>query len=62
MYETYLAESTLELSASRSNREALEKAEAEVEAEIADAEREALESRERRKLDPATQTTGVYAS
>jgi pyruvate dehydrogenase E1 component alpha subunit len=62
MYETYLAESSTELSASRSNREALEKAEAEVEAEIEEAEREALESRERGKPDPATQTTGVFAS
>jgi len=62
MYESYLADSPLELSPSRSNREALERAEAEVEAEIAEAEREALESRERRKPDPATQTTGVFAS
>jgi hypothetical protein len=61
MYESYLADSPLELPASRSNREALERAEAEVEAEIADAERQALESRERRKPDPATQTTGVFA-
>ena len=62
MYESYLADSPLELSPSRSNREALERAEAEVEAEIADAEREALVSRELRKPDPATQTTGVFAS
>jgi TPP-dependent pyruvate/acetoin dehydrogenase alpha subunit len=62
MYETYLAESPLELAPSRSNREALERAEAEVEAEIAEAEREALESREREKPDPATQTLGVFAS
>jgi len=62
MYESYLADSPMELSASLSNREALEKAEAEVEAEIAEAEREALLSRETRKPDPATQTTGVYAS
>jgi TPP-dependent pyruvate/acetoin dehydrogenase alpha subunit len=61
MYESYLAESPLELVPSRSNREALERAEAEVEAEIAEAEREALESRERRKPDPATQTLGVFA-
>ncbi|MGH9335803.1 MAG: thiamine pyrophosphate-dependent dehydrogenase E1 component subunit alpha, partial [Vicinamibacteria bacterium] len=56
MYETYLAESALDLLPSRSNREALERAEAEVEAEIAGAEREALWSRERSKPDPATQT------
>jgi TPP-dependent pyruvate/acetoin dehydrogenase alpha subunit len=62
MYESYLADSSLELSPSRSNRDALERAEAEVEAEIAQAEREALESRERRKPDPATQTLGVFAS
>jgi TPP-dependent pyruvate/acetoin dehydrogenase alpha subunit len=61
MYETYLAESPLELSPSRSNREALERAEAEVDAEIEEAEREALESRERSKPDPATQTEGVFA-
>jgi TPP-dependent pyruvate/acetoin dehydrogenase alpha subunit len=62
MYETFLADSPLELSTSRSNREALERAEAEVEAEIAQAEREALESRELRKPEPATQTIGVFAS
>jgi pyruvate dehydrogenase E1 component alpha subunit len=62
MYESYLADSTLELAPSRSNREALERAEAEVEAEIAEAERIALESRELRKPDPATQTKGVFAS
>ncbi len=62
MYETYLAESPLALSPSRSNHEALERAEAEVEAEIEDAERQALESRERRRPDPATQTLGVFAS
>jgi TPP-dependent pyruvate/acetoin dehydrogenase alpha subunit len=62
MYESFLAGSSIELSPSRSNREVLERAEAEVEAEIAEAERDALESRERRKSDPATQTMGVYAS
>jgi TPP-dependent pyruvate/acetoin dehydrogenase alpha subunit len=62
MYETYLAESPLELSPSRSNREALERAETEVESEVEAAEREALESRERSKPDPATQTAGVLAS
>ncbi len=62
MYESYLAESSLELSPSRSNPEALERAEADVETEIAEAEREALESRERRKPDPASQATGVFAS
>ncbi len=62
MYESYLADSPLLLSPSRSNREALERAEAEVEAEIAEAEREALESRERMKPDPATQTAGVFGS
>jgi TPP-dependent pyruvate/acetoin dehydrogenase alpha subunit len=62
MYETYLAESPLELAPSRSNREALERAEAEVEAEIEEAERLALDSREHRKPDPATQREGVTAS
>jgi TPP-dependent pyruvate/acetoin dehydrogenase alpha subunit len=62
MYESYLAESALPLAPSRSNREALEKAEAEVEAEIAEAEARALESRDRRKPDPATQRTGVFAT
>ncbi len=62
MYESFLADSPLELSPSRSNREALERAEAEVEAEIAEAERVALESRERAKPDPATQSAGVFAS
>jgi TPP-dependent pyruvate/acetoin dehydrogenase alpha subunit len=62
MYETYLAESPLELAPSRSNREALEKAEAEVEAEIEQAEQEALESREGSRPDPATQREGVFAS
>lgn len=62
MYESYLAELPLELAPSRSNREALERAEAEVEAEIAEAERAALESRERHKPDPTTQMEGVLAS
>jgi TPP-dependent pyruvate/acetoin dehydrogenase alpha subunit len=61
MYETYLAETGLELLPSRSNREALERAEAEVEAEIAEAEREALRSRESSRPDPATQRLGVFA-
>ena len=37
MYEVYLAEAGFELLPSRSNREALERAEAEVEAEVAEA-------------------------
>jgi TPP-dependent pyruvate/acetoin dehydrogenase alpha subunit len=61
-YETYLAESPLPLSSVLSNREALEMAEAEVEGEIGDAERQALESRERRTPDPETQRQGVFAS
>jgi TPP-dependent pyruvate/acetoin dehydrogenase alpha subunit len=61
MYETYLAEAALGLSGSGSNRQALESAEAEVEAEIAGAERDALESRERSKPDPSTQRRGVFA-
>jgi TPP-dependent pyruvate/acetoin dehydrogenase alpha subunit len=60
-YETYLADAPFELSPSGSNREALERAEAEVEAEIAEAEREALESRARSTPDPATQRRGVFA-
>jgi TPP-dependent pyruvate/acetoin dehydrogenase alpha subunit len=62
MYETYLAESDLELVPSRSNREALELAESEVEAEIERAEREALSSRNEARPDPKTQTRGVLAS
>jgi TPP-dependent pyruvate/acetoin dehydrogenase alpha subunit len=61
MYETYLAEAGFDLLPSRSNREALEKAELEVEAEVTEAEKEALRSRETSKPDPATQTTGVFA-
>jgi TPP-dependent pyruvate/acetoin dehydrogenase alpha subunit len=61
-YETYLAESPLPLSSELSNREALEREEAEVEREIGEAERQALESRERRTPDPATQREGVFAS
>jgi 2-oxoisovalerate dehydrogenase E1 component len=62
MYETYLAESSFPLLPSRSNREALERAEAEVEGEIAEAERAALESREKSKPDPGTQRSGVYST
>jgi TPP-dependent pyruvate/acetoin dehydrogenase alpha subunit len=62
MYETYLAEAAFDLLPSRSNREALEKAELEVEAEIAEAERVALESREKSRPDPASQSAGVFAS
>jgi TPP-dependent pyruvate/acetoin dehydrogenase alpha subunit len=61
MYETYLAETGIELLPSRSNREALERAEAEVEAEIVEAEREALRSRESSKPNPETQRDGVFA-
>ena len=63
MYETYLDEAELQLSASKgvSNREVLERAEAEVEAEIAAAEKEALASAKARLPDPSEQTVGVYA-
>jgi TPP-dependent pyruvate/acetoin dehydrogenase alpha subunit len=61
MYESYLADAPWKLSATRSNREALETAEAEVEAEVGDAERLALESRASRQPDPATQRKGVFA-
>jgi pyruvate dehydrogenase E1 component alpha subunit len=61
MYESYLADAPWKLSAARSNREALEAAEAEVEAEVAEAERLALESRASRQPDPATQRKGVFA-
>lgn len=61
MYETHLAEADFALSPSLSNREALERAEAEVEREIAEAEREALASRESSKPDPATQKIGVFS-
>ena len=61
MYETYLKESDLERSPPRSNREALEEAEAEVESEIAQAEQDALASRDSSVPDPATQRSGVFA-
>lgn len=62
MYETHLSEMEQELSKSMSNREALEKAEQEVHAEIDEAETAALESVERFQPDPATQTEGVFSA
>lgn len=62
MYEAYLGEASLPLSASMSNYEALEKAEREVEAEIDAAAKEAVKSVEQFQPDPAGQTRGVFAS
>lgn len=62
MYETFLAESTLELSDSLSNAEALQQAEQDVHEEIGAAEKEAIRSVERFQPDPATQALGVFAT
>ena len=61
MYETYLAEADFSLAPSGSNREALERAESEVLAEIEAAEKEALASRESNMPRPETQRLGVVA-
>lgn len=61
MYETYLAEAEFPLSDTLSNREVLERAEAEVDEEVEAAQEEALESVRRSEPDPAGQTRGVYA-
>lgn len=62
MYETYLAEASFQLSAPLSNREALERAEAEVEQEVERAATEALSSRNSALPDPSTQEVGVFAN
>jgi TPP-dependent pyruvate/acetoin dehydrogenase alpha subunit len=62
MYETYLAEADFSLAPPGSNREALERAESEVLAEIDAAEKEALASRESNMPRPETQGLGVLAS
>lgn len=62
MYETYLRESSLELSESLSNDEALKQAERDVHDEVDRAEKAARESLERFPPDPRTQTRGVLAS
>jgi TPP-dependent pyruvate/acetoin dehydrogenase alpha subunit len=60
MYETYLAESGLQLADSGSNREALERVEAQVTAEVDEAAALALQSRERNMPKPETQKLGVF--
>ncbi|MFQ5791022.1 MAG: thiamine pyrophosphate-dependent dehydrogenase E1 component subunit alpha [Acidobacteriota bacterium] len=59
MYETYLAEADFTLSPGVSNREALERAEGEVIAEVEEAEKEALASREHHVPRRETQQLGV---
>ena len=61
MYETYLAESDLELMADVPNREVLERAEQEVDAEVEEAARQALESAKNSIPNPAEQQLGVFA-
>ena len=61
MYETYLADAGFKLSSEKSNRQALEDAEAEVNAEIEAAEKEALVSRDVSVPNPETQQLGVLA-
>ncbi|HSF18828.1 MAG TPA: thiamine pyrophosphate-dependent dehydrogenase E1 component subunit alpha [Vicinamibacteria bacterium] len=61
MYETYLADASFRLSASLSNREALERAEAEVERDVEHGIEEALASRERAVPDASSQRSGVFA-
>ena len=61
MYETYLAESDLELATDVSNREILEQAEQEVHAEVEEAARQALESAKHSIPNPAEQQFGVFA-
>lgn len=60
MFETYLAEASFDLDESLTNREALERAEKEVESEIEQAANEALESRSRRAPNPSRQREGVF--
>jgi TPP-dependent pyruvate/acetoin dehydrogenase alpha subunit len=61
LYETYLAEADFSLAPSGSNREALERAESEVLAEIEAAEKDALASRDSNMPRPETQRLGVLA-
>ena len=61
MYETYLADAGFKLAADKSNRQALEEAEADVNAEIEKAEREALASRDSNLPNPESQQFGVLA-
>jgi hypothetical protein len=61
MYETYLAESDLELETDVSNREVLEQAEQEVLEEVEEAARQALESAKHSIPNPAEQQLGVFA-
>ncbi len=60
MYETYLAESELQLADSGPNRQALERIEAQVIAEVDDAAGLALRSRDRNMPKPETQKLGVF--
>ena len=61
MYETYLAESDLQLTTDVPNREVLEQAEQEVHAEVEEAARQALESAKHSIPNPAEQQLGVFA-
>jgi TPP-dependent pyruvate/acetoin dehydrogenase alpha subunit len=61
MYETYLAESDLQLDAEGSNREVLEGVEAEVTEEVEKAAEEALQSRHGNMPKPDTQQNGVLS-
>ncbi len=62
MYEAYLADAGFRLSPDEPNTAALAKAEAEVLAEIENAEREALASRESNMPKPESQQLGVFSS
>ena len=61
MYETYLADAGFKLSSEKSSCQALEDAEADVNAGIAEAEKEALASRDVSVPNPGTQQLGVLA-
>lgn len=62
LYEAYLAEADVVLTSDATNRSVLERAEAEVAAEIEKAEAEALASRETGRPDPRTQELGVVVT
>ena len=61
MYETYLADAEFELSSEKPNRQSLEDAEGDLNAEIEEAEKEALASRDSNMPNPETQQLGVLA-
>jgi TPP-dependent pyruvate/acetoin dehydrogenase alpha subunit len=60
-YEAFLADASFRLSSEQSNREVLERVEAEVATEVDRAAEEALESRRNHSPDPNTQRPGVFA-